>query len=66
MMDEHNCMNPIMKSQGQSWTLLRLTDVKLSDAGMADSGITEHLWLSKWLRIPDIIWILQSIQWLYS
>ncbi len=65
MMDEHNCMNPIMKSQGQSWTLLCLKDVKLSDAGTADSGITKHLWLSKWLRIPDLIWILQSIQWLF-
>lgn len=46
MMGEHNCMNPITKSQGQSWTLLPLTDVKLSDVGMADLGITEHLWLS--------------------
>lgn len=60
MMDENNCMNPIMKSQGQSWTLLSLMDVKLSDVGTADSSITEHLWRSKWLRIPDYIWILQS------
>lgn len=57
MMDEHNCINLIIQSQGQSRTI---TDMELNDVGMADSGITEHLWLSKRLRIPGGIWILQS------
>lgn len=43
MMDEQNCMNLIIQSQGQCRTLLRLADMKSNDVGMADSGITEHL-----------------------